>query len=84
MPVARWGGGERRGRRAPRLNAVREHQDLWLLVRITRTGTRMPLDHSLGSEEGLDLFAQERNAFRLLSGLVRFEKLRRRGEKERD
>ena len=66
MPVARGGGGERWGRRAPRLDAVRKHQDLWLLVRITRPWTRMSLDHSLGSEEGLDLFAQEGNTFWLL------------------
>jgi hypothetical protein len=66
VPVARWSGRERWGRWAPGLNPIREHQDLRLLVRIAGPRTRMPLDHPLGREEGLDLFAQYRNAVRLL------------------
>ena len=39
----------------------------------------MPLDHPLGCEEGLDLFAQDRNAVRLL-----FESQKRRNHVVRE
>ena len=71
VPIARRGGGEGWSRWALGLSTIREHQDLWLLVRIARTGTRMPLDHPLGCEERLDLFAQERNAVGLLDDSMR-------------
>jgi hypothetical protein len=66
VPLARGCGGERWSGRALWLSALREHQDLRLLIRVARARARVTLDHSLGREEGLDLFAQERNAFGLL------------------
>ena len=40
----------------------------------------MPLDHPLGRKEGLDLFAQKRNALRLLNDRMKIMKSRRQGE----
>jgi hypothetical protein len=44
------------------LSAFRKHQDLRLLIRVARARARVTLDHSLGREEGLDLFARKSGA----------------------
>jgi len=62
VPLARRCRRECWSRRALRFSAFREDQYLWLLIGIARTRTRMPLDHPLGREERLNLFAQDRNA----------------------
>lgn len=63
-PVALAGryGRERWSGRASRLDAVRENQDLWLLIGITGTRARMSFNHPLRREEGLNLFTQDGNA----------------------
>ena len=71
MALAGRSGGESWSWGASRFNTVREHQDLWLLVRVTRTGTRMALNHSLGREEGLNLFTQNGNALGLLDSEIK-------------
>ena len=74
VPLARRRRGECWGGGASWLDAVREHQDLRLLIGVTGTRARMPLDHSLGREERLDLFTQNGNAFRLLDIEIRIGK----------
>ena len=80
VPLTRRCGRERWSRRALGFSAVREHQNLWLLVGVARTRTRMSLDHPLGGKERLDLFTQEWNAVGLLSSRMRIaeEESRRR------
>jgi len=51
VPLARRCRGERWSWRALGFSAFREYQDLWLLIGIAGTRTRMPLDHPLRREE---------------------------------
>lgn len=71
MTLARRGGRERWSWRAPRLNAVREHQDLRLLIGVTGARARMAFNHPLGREERLDFFTQDGDAFGLLDSEIR-------------
>ena len=61
VPLARGCCGERWSRRA-RSARSKKHQDLRLLIRVARARARVTLDHSLGREEGLDLFARKSGA----------------------
>jgi len=65
MPLARRRSRECWSWGAPRLDTVREHQNLWLLIGVTGARARMALDHSLGRKECLNLFTQNGNAFGL-------------------
>jgi hypothetical protein len=80
VPLARRCRRECWSRRALRFSAFREDQYLWLLIGIARTRTRMPLDHPLGREERLNLFAQDRNAVGLLNNEMRIAESCRQGE----